>query len=76
MLYVFRNGPPDVSSKKDAPQTRSKLIGDQPCRDAISVELPFKFIEITTTHGFTVVKRNLFTHKIITIMIIIMIIIT
>ena len=39
---MFRSSPPEVFSKKDAVQIRSKPTGEQPLSN---------FIEITPTHG-------------------------
>ena len=48
---MFRSSPPEVFSKKDTPQTRSKPTGEQPRRSAISTKLLCNFTEITPTHG-------------------------
>ena len=48
---MFRSGPPEVFSKKDAVQKRRKLTGEQPRRSAISTKLLCNFIEITPTRG-------------------------
>ena len=49
-VSMFKSSPPDVFSKKDAAQTRSKPTGEQPRRSAISTKPLCNFIEITTTH--------------------------
>ena len=50
---MFRSSPPEVFSKKDAVQIRSKPTGEQPHRSAISTKLLCNFIEITPTHRCT-----------------------
>ena len=47
---MFRSSPPEVFSKKDAAQIRSKPAGEQPRRSAISTKPLCNFIEITPTH--------------------------
>ena len=48
---MFRSSPPEVFSKKDALQTRSKLIEENLHRSAVLKKLLFNFIEIILTHG-------------------------
>ena len=48
---MFRNSPPEVFSKKDVVQIRSKPTGEQPRRSQISTKLLCNFIEIILTHG-------------------------
>ena len=47
---MFRSSPPEVFSKKNAAQIRSKPTGEQPRRSAISTKPLCNFIEITPTH--------------------------
>ena len=47
---MFRSSPPEVFSKKDAAQIRTKPTGEQPRRSAISTKALCNFIEITPTH--------------------------
>ena len=47
---MFRSSPPQVFSKKDAAQTRSKPTGEQPRRSAISTKPLCNFIEIIPTY--------------------------
>ena len=47
---MFRSSPPEVFSKKDAVQIRSKPTGEQPHKSAISTKPLCNFIEITPTH--------------------------
>ena len=47
---MFRSSPPEVFSKKDAAQIRSKPAGEQPRRSAISTKPLCNFMEITPTH--------------------------
>ena len=47
---MFRSSSPEVFSKKDAVQIRSKPTGEQPRRSAISTRSLCNFIEITPTH--------------------------
>ena len=49
-VSMFRSSPPEVFSKKDAAQIRSKPTGEQPRRSAISTKPLCNFIEITPTH--------------------------
>ena len=44
---MFRSSPPEVFSKKDAVQIRSKPTGEQPRRSATSTKPLCNFIEIT-----------------------------
>ena len=48
---MFTSSSPEVFSKKDALQTRSKPTRDQPRRGAMSTKLFCNFFEITPTHG-------------------------
>ena len=48
---MFRSSPPEVFSKNDAVQIRSKPTGEQPRRSVISTKPPCNFIEITPIHG-------------------------
>ena len=50
---MFRSSPPEVFSKKDAAQIRSKPTGEQPRRSAISTKPLCNFIEIAPTHRCT-----------------------
>ena len=50
---MFRSSLPEVFSKKDALQTRSKPTAEQPRKSAISTKLLCNFIEIIPTHGCT-----------------------
>ena len=47
---MIRSSPPEVFSKKDAAQMRSKPTGEQPRRSAISTKPLCNFIEIPPTH--------------------------
>ena len=47
---VLRSSPPEVFSKKDAVQIRSKPTGEQPRESVISRKPYCNFIEITPTH--------------------------
>ena len=47
---MFRISPPEVFSKKDAAEIRSKPIGEQPHGSVISTKPLCNFIEITPTH--------------------------
>ena len=47
---MFRSSHPEVFSKKDAAQIRSKPTGEQPRRSAISIKPLCNYIEITPTH--------------------------
>ena len=47
---MFRSSPPEVFSKKDAAEIRSKPTGEQPHRSVISTKPLCNFIEITPTH--------------------------
>ena len=47
---MFRTSPPEVFSKKGALQTKSKAIGEQPRRRAISTNPLCNFIKITSTY--------------------------
>ena len=59
---MFRSSPPDVFSKKDAVQIRSKPTGEQPRRRATSTKPLCNFIEITPTHGCAP-ENPKYTHK-------------
>ena len=48
---MFRSSPPEVFSKKDALQTRSKPTAEQSRRSTISTKSLCNFIEITPTYG-------------------------
>ena len=41
----------------------SKFIGENPCRDVISIKLPGTFIEITIRHGFPAYFQNTFYYE-------------
>ena len=47
---MFRSSPPEVFSKKDAVQIRSKPTGEHPRQSVISTKPLCNFIEITPTH--------------------------
>ena len=47
---MLRSSPPEVFSRKDAAQIRSKPTGEQPRRSAISTKPLCNIIEITPTH--------------------------
>ena len=47
---MFRSRSPEVFSKKDAAEIRSKPTGEQPHRSVISTKPLCNFIEITPTH--------------------------
>ena len=49
-VSMFISSPPEVFSKKDAAQIRSKPTREQPHRSAISTKPLCNFIEITPTH--------------------------
>ena len=48
---MFRSSPPEVFSKKDTVQIRSKPTGERARRSAISTKPLCNFIEIRPTHG-------------------------
>ena len=48
---MSRSSLPEVFSKNDSRQTRSKPTGEQSCGSAISIKLPCNFIEIIAAHG-------------------------
>ena len=52
ILYkiMFRSSPPEVFSKKETVQIRSKPTGEQPRRSEISTKPLCNFIEITPRH--------------------------
>ena len=47
---MFRSSRPEVFSKRDALEIRSKPTGEQPRRSTISTKLLCNFIEITPTY--------------------------
>ena len=47
---MFRSSPPEVFSKKDVAEIRSKPTGEQPQRSVITPKPLCNFIEITPTH--------------------------
>ena len=47
----FKSSPPEVFLRKGVLKICSKVTGEQPCRNVISIKLLCNFIEITLQHG-------------------------
>ena len=50
-ISIFKSIHPEVFLEKTVPKICSKLLGEHPCRSAISIKLLRKFIEIILSYG-------------------------